>query len=130
MAQGLGCPCAWAWEQETSAGCQASSAGQLLPCAQTPLPSASPLPTLEFFVPCAPPLPALVQVHTGMAEQAFKNQVQSVLGDGNLTPDRAAALEKMREQMGLPKENADKIIRGFTNQKAIAGMQVCRRALG
>lgn len=26
--------------------------------------------------------------------------------------------------MGLPKENADKIIRGFTNQKAIASMQV------
>lgn len=40
------------------------------------------------------------QVHTGMAEQAFKQQVQSVLGDGNLTPDRAAALEKMREQVG------------------------------
>lgn len=29
--------------------------------------------------------------------------------------------------MGLPKENADKIIRGFTNQKAIAGMQVRAR---
>lgn len=25
--------------------------------------------------------------------------------------------------MGLPKENADKIIRGFTNQKAIQGLQ-------
>lgn len=37
-----------------------------------------------------------------MAEQAFKQQVQSVLGDGNLTPDRAAALEKMREQVGHP----------------------------
>lgn len=34
-----------------------------------------------------------------MAEQAFKQQVQSVLGDGNLTPDRATALEKMREQV-------------------------------
>ena len=145
-----------------------------------------------------------------MAEQAFKQQVQSVMGDGNLTPDRAAALEKMREQvlvayssldrklplpsngcflrfpnragqdagaggwletmlvgnwshshlwtpgsnmqicpprrsfctanhetrhafppimqMGLPKENADKIIRGFTNQKAIASMQARRAA--
>ncbi|PSC73353.1 chloroplastic isoform X2 [Micractinium conductrix] len=66
------------------------------------------------------------QVHTGMAEQAFKQNVQSVLGDGNLTPDRAAALEKMREQMGLPKENADKIIRGFSNQKAIQGMQALK----
>ncbi|KAL4434488.1 hypothetical protein ABPG75_000929 [Micractinium tetrahymenae] len=66
------------------------------------------------------------QVHTGMAEQAFKQNVQSVLGDGNLTPDRAAALDKMREQMGLPKENADKIIRGFTNQKAIQGLQTLK----
>ena len=146
-----------------------------------------------LLLPAPPP-----QVHTGMAEQAFKQNVQSVLGDGNLTPDRAAALEKMREQvggwvreaaqrrpvpqaaqrrsvqqavqrrpvqhagrrllcagclhpdpptatrlpaalpstscpylpafpaseqMGLPKENADKIIRGFSNQKAIQGMQ-------
>ena len=46
-----------------------------------------------------PPLPCTSQVHTGMAEQAFKQQVQSVMGDGNLTPDRAAALEKMREQV-------------------------------
>lgn len=47
----------------------------------------------------APPPAAGPQVHTGMAEQAFKQQVQSVLGDGNLTPDRATALEKMREQV-------------------------------
>ena len=59
----------------------------------------------SFFPPAAahpPPLPrptAGPQVHTGMAEQAFKQQVQSVLGDGNLTPDRATALEKMREQV-------------------------------
>ncbi|KAL4860244.1 hypothetical protein ACK3TF_000429 [Chlorella vulgaris] len=66
------------------------------------------------------------QVHQGMAEQAFKQQVQSVLGDGNLTPDRAAALEKMRAQMGLGQDAADKIIRGFTNQKAIAGMQALK----
>ena len=61
-----------------------------------------------------------------MAEQAFKQQVQGVLGEGGgaLTPDRSAALERMREQMGLSQESADKIIRGFTNQKAIASMQV------
>ena len=49
-----------------------------------------------------PSLPCTSQVHTGMAEQAFKQQVQSVMGDGNLTPDRAAALEKMREQVRRP----------------------------
>lgn len=37
-------------------------------------------------------------------------------------PPPASAV--LHPQMGLPKENADKIIRGFTNQKAIASMQV------
>lgn len=78
----------------------------------------------ELLPPPALPFLPLLKVHQGMAEQAFKQQVQSVLGDGNLTPDRAAALEKMRAQMGLGQDAADKIIRGFTNQKAIAGMQV------
>jgi hypothetical protein len=81
-------------------------------------------PTVAFRPPPFPSRLCALQVHTGMAEQAFKQNVQSVLSDGNLTPDRAAALERMREQMGLPKENADKIIRGFSNQKAISGMQV------
>ena len=55
-------------------------------------------------------------------------QVQSILGEGGaLTPDRAAGLESLREKMGLPKEAADKIIRGFTNQKLIQNMQVGRQ---
>lgn len=66
------------------------------------------------------------QVHQGLAEQAFKSQVQSMMGDGMLTPDRAAALEGIRNQMGLPKENADKIIKGLQNQKLIAAMQAAK----
>ena len=95
-------------------------------------------------------------VHQGLAEQAFKNQVrargcrqratrrpcpaqqgrrtpmsralqvQSIMGDGNLTESRAKELEALREKMGLAKDAADKIIRGFSNQKLIQAMQVRR----
>ena len=51
-------------------------------------------------------------------------QVKQMMADGNLTPDRASQLEGLRERMGLPKEAADKIIRGFSNQRLIASMQV------
>jgi hypothetical protein len=51
-------------------------------------------------------------------------QVEAYMGDGMLTPERAAALEALRDKMGLPKESADKIIKGFQNQKLIAGLQV------
>lgn len=66
-------------------------------------------------------------VHQGLAEQAFKSQVQQYMGDGApLTPDRAATLESIREKMGLPKESADKIIKGFQNQKLISSMQAAK----
>ena len=66
------------------------------------------------------------QVHQGLAEQAFKSQVQNMMGDGMLTPERAASLESVRNQMGLPKEAADKIIKGLQNQKLIASMQAAK----
>ena len=65
-------------------------------------------------------------VHQGLAEQAFKSQVQNMMGDGVLTPDRAASLEGIRNQMGLPKEAADKIIKGLQNQKLISAMQAAK----
>lgn len=67
-------------------------------------------------------------VHQDLAEQAFKQQVQSVMGDGALTPERAAGLEAVREKMGLPKDAADKIVKGFQNQKLIASMQAAKAA--
>ena len=56
----------------------------------------------------------------------FLPQVQSMMGDGMLTPARAAALDSLRGQMGLSKEAADKIIKGFQNRKLINEMQVRR----
>lgn len=68
----------------------------------------------------------IYQVHQGLAEQAFKSQVQQIMSDGMLTPERAASLESVRSQMGLPKEAADKIIKGLQNQKLIAAMQAAK----
>lgn len=73
--------------------------------------SATSQPTRQRF----PPLPG--------SHPPASLQVQSYMADGNLTPDRAAQLESLREKMGLPKEAADKILKGFTNQKLIASMQ-------
>lgn len=66
------------------------------------------------------------QVHQDLAEQAFKSQVQGVMADGVLTPERAASLEAVREKMGLPKEAADKVIKGMQNQKLISSMQAAK----
>lgn len=65
-------------------------------------------------------------VHQDLAETAFKQQVQSAMSDGMLTPDRAASLEGLREKMGLPKEAAEKIIKGFQNQRVIESMQAAK----
>lgn len=70
----------------------------------------------------------LMTVHQDLSEQAFTNQVQLMMGDGMLTPARAAALDSLRGQMGLSKEAADKIIKGFQNRKLINEMQAAKAA--
>lgn len=65
-------------------------------------------------------------VHQGLAEQAFKQQVQSFMADGQMTEDRAKQLDALREKMNLPKEAADKIIKGFSNQRLIANLQAAK----
>ena len=68
----------------------------------------------------------VVQVHQGLAEQAYKAQVQQYMGDGMLTPERVKVLEDIRNKMGLSKEAADKIVKGLQNQKLVASMQAAK----
>lgn len=68
----------------------------------------------------------VMKVHQDLAEQAFKGQVEQYMTGGVLTPEKSAALEKLRESMGLPKETADKVIKGFQNQKLISSMQAAK----
>lgn len=59
----------------------------------------------------------VAEVHQGLAEQAFRNQVQNTLGDGKLTKERSEFLKKMQQDMGLSDEMASRIIKGVTNQR-------------
>lgn len=68
----------------------------------------------------------VMKVHQDLAEQAFKGQVEQYMTGGVLTPDKAEALEKLRESMGLPKETADKVIKSFQNKKLISTMQAAK----
>lgn len=68
----------------------------------------------------------VMKVHQDLAEQAFKGQVEQYMTGGVLTPEKSEALEKLRESMGLPKETADKVIKGFQNQKLISSMQAAK----
>ncbi|KAK9831616.1 hypothetical protein WJX74_002584 [Apatococcus lobatus] len=65
-------------------------------------------------------------VHTDMAEQAYRQQVQSVIGDGNVTKERIEQLEEMREKLGLGKEAADKIVNGVRNQRLIGDLNAAK----
>ena len=51
-------------------------------------------------------------VHSGLAEQAYRSQVQSALGSGVLSKERADMLAEVRDKMGLSKEAAERIIKG------------------
>lgn len=68
----------------------------------------------------------VMKVHQDLAEQAFKGQVEQYMTGGTLTPEKAEALEKLRESMGLPKETAEKVIKSFQNQKLISSMQAAK----
>jgi len=59
----------------------------------------------------------VAEVHQGLAEQAFRNQVQNTLGDGKLTKERSESLKKLQQDMGLSDEMASRIIQGVTNQR-------------
>eukprot|EP00873_Tetraselmis_striata_P004915 jgi/Tetstr1/425179/TSEL_015640.t1 len=70
----------------------------------------------------------VAEVHSGLAEQAFRNQVQQVLADGVLTKEKTEALTDMQKKMGLTDEKAQKVIKGVQNEKLIAGMSAAKRA--
>jgi len=65
----------------------------------------------------------VANVHKGLAEQAFRNQVQQVLADGNMTKEKSEYLKETQASMGLPDEEATKIIRGQMNSKLAGNVQ-------
>eukprot|EP00884_Botryococcus_braunii_P007802 jgi/Botrbrau1/17022/Bobra.49_2s0078.1 len=58
----------------------------------------------------------MASVRLDLAEKGFRQQVQEALSDGNLTPEKVERLNEIRDQLGLPKEAADKVIKGVQSQ--------------
>ncbi|XP_071741800.1 protein TIC110, chloroplastic [Rutidosis leptorrhynchoides] len=65
----------------------------------------------------------IVDVHRSLAEQAFRQQAEVILADGQLTKARVAQLNELQRQVGLPSEYAQKIIKNITSTKMAAALE-------
>ena len=61
----------------------------------------------------------IVEVHRGLAEQAFRQQAEVILADGQLTKARVEQLNNLKKQVGLPQEYAQKIIKRSEERRVV-----------
>lgn len=59
----------------------------------------------------------VADVHKGLAEQAFRQQAQVILADGQLNKARMQDLTELQKQLGLPADSAQTIIQSITKTK-------------
>ncbi|KAL6967787.1 hypothetical protein U1Q18_033596 [Sarracenia purpurea var. burkii] len=65
----------------------------------------------------------IVEVHRGLAEQAFRQQAEVILADGQLKKARIEQLNELQKQVGLPSQYAEKIIKSITSSKMAAALE-------
>lgn len=65
----------------------------------------------------------IVEVHRSLAEQAFRQQAEVILADGQLTKGRVEQLDELQKQVGLPPQYAQKIIKSITSTKMAAAIE-------
>lgn len=65
----------------------------------------------------------IVDVHRSLAEQAFRQQAQVILADGQLTKARMEQLTEVQKQVGLPAEAAQQVIKSITTTKLQATIE-------
>ncbi|KAM6578407.1 hypothetical protein CsatB_030244 [Cannabis sativa] len=65
----------------------------------------------------------IVEVHRSLAEQAFRQQAEVILADGQLTKARVEQLTALEKQVGLPSQYAQKIIKNITTTKMAAAIE-------
>ncbi|RZB50828.1 protein TIC110, chloroplastic-like [Glycine soja] len=65
----------------------------------------------------------IVEVHRSLAEQAFRQQAEVILVDGQLTKARVEQLNNLQNQVGLPQEYSQKIINSITTTKMAAAIE-------
>ncbi|CAG9464797.1 unnamed protein product [Pedinophyceae sp. YPF-701] len=69
-----------------------------------------------------------VEIHQGMAEQAFRAQAEGLVADGRVTEDREARLKDLQTQLGLPDSSREKIVNGIMNKKRVEELSSLRAA--
>lgn len=65
----------------------------------------------------------VVEVHRSLAEQAFRQQAEVILADGQLTKARVEQLEELQKQVGLPPQYVQKIIKSITTTKMASAIE-------
>ncbi|XP_057549314.1 protein TIC110, chloroplastic [Amaranthus tricolor] len=65
----------------------------------------------------------IVEVHRSLAEQAFRQQAEVILADGQLTKARMEQLDEVQKQVGLPAEYAQKVRENIINSKMAAAIE-------
>ncbi|KAL3700437.1 hypothetical protein R1sor_018459 [Riccia sorocarpa] len=65
----------------------------------------------------------VAEVHKGLAEQAFKQQAQVILADGQLNKGRMEQLTELQKQLGLPAESAQKVIKSITSTRMAGAIE-------
>jgi hypothetical protein len=65
----------------------------------------------------------VAEVHKSLAEQAFKQQAQVILADGQLNKARVEQLTELQQQLGLPSEAAQKVIKSITSTKMAGAIE-------
>ncbi|KAL0389113.1 UNVERIFIED_CONTAM: protein, chloroplastic [Sesamum calycinum] len=69
----------------------------------------------------------IVEVHRSLAEQAFRQEAENLLADGQLTKQRIEQLNELQKSVGLPPQYAQKIIKSITSTKL---SQLLKTAVG
>ncbi|KAK6246772.1 hypothetical protein QUC31_018337 [Theobroma cacao] len=64
-----------------------------------------------------------VEVHRSLAEQAFRQQAEVILADGQLTKARVEQLNELQKNVGLPGPYAQKVIKSITTTKMAAAIE-------
>ncbi|PRQ34724.1 putative protein TIC110 [Rosa chinensis] len=65
----------------------------------------------------------VVEVHRSLAEQAFRQQAEVILADGQLTKARVEQLDELQKQVGLPPQYVQKIIKSITTTKMASAIE-------
>ncbi|KAG8371546.1 hypothetical protein BUALT_Bualt13G0099100 [Buddleja alternifolia] len=65
----------------------------------------------------------IVEVHRSLAEQAFRQEAEVILADGQLTKARIEQLNELQKNVGLPPQYGQKIIKSITTSKLSAALE-------